>query len=97
MYYGNELKGINIEKGLTIGNLMAGTRAKTGRYGSYRDCEDGLQYPLSRTGLRFFEELAAARLPVCTCLVPSRYMDKPKCTIGLGDTFVAGVQMAFVR
>lgn len=97
MYYGNELKGINIEKGLTIGNLMAGTRAKTGRYGSYRDCEDGLQYPLSRTGLRFFEELAAAQLPVCTCLVPSRYMDKPKCTIGLGDTFVAGVQMAFVR
>lgn len=31
------------------------------------------------------------------CLVPSRYMDRPKSTIGLGDTFAAGVQLAFIR
>lgn len=97
MYYGNELKNIDIEKGLTMGNLMSGTRARTGRYGTQKDCEETLQLPLSPTGLRFADELAAMSSSHCTCLVPSRYMEKPKYTIGLGDTFVAGVQTAFIR
>lgn len=97
MYYGTELKGINIEKGLTLGNLMSGTRAQIGQYGTQKDCEQLLNLPLSPTGLKFAEELEAMELPQYTCLVPSRYMEKPKYTIGLGDTFVAGVQMAFVQ
>jgi ADP-dependent phosphofructokinase/glucokinase len=97
MYFGDELTGINIEKGLVMGNLMACTRARTGRYGSYEDCQDSLACPLSETGLRFYEELGTMKLTHDVRLVPSRYMEKPKYTIGLGDTFVAGVQMAFVR
>lgn len=97
MYYGNELKGIDIEKGLTMGNLMSGTRARTGRYGSRQDCAESLSLPLSPTGLQFADELASMSLSRSACLVPSRYMEKPKYTIGLGDTFVAGVQMAFIR
>lgn len=97
MYYGNELKGIDIEKGLTIGNLMSGTRARIGQYGSRSDCAESLSLPLSPTGLQFARELAKMELPCSACLVPSRYMEKPKYTIGLGDTFVAGVQMAFIR
>ena len=97
LYFGNELAGINIEKGLAMGNLMAGTRARTGRYGSRQDCMDSLKDPLSPTGLRFAEELQAMSLAYDVHLVPSRYLEKPKYTIGLGDTFVAGVQMAFVR
>jgi len=27
--------------------------------------------------------------------VPSRYMERPRYTIGLGDTFTAGVQICF--
>jgi ADP-dependent phosphofructokinase/glucokinase len=80
-----------------MGNLMACTRARTGRYGSYEDCQDSLACPLSETGLRFYEELGTMKLTHDVRLVPSRYMEKPKYTIGLGDTFVAGVQMAFVR
>ena len=30
-----------------------------------------------------------------TILVPTRYIDKPKYTIGLGDSFVGGVQLCF--
>lgn len=97
MYFGDELKGINIEKGLAMGNLMAGTRARTGRYGSREDCRESLRYPLSEQGLRFYDELQAAPPDCDAHLVPSRYMDKPKYTIGLGDTFVAGVQMAFIQ
>ena len=97
MYFGDELSGVNIEKGLTMGNLMSGTRARTGRYGSQQDCSESLSLPLSPTGLRFAEELSKMNLSHSACLVPSRYMEKPKYTIGLGDTFVAGVQMGFIR
>lgn len=97
MYYGNELPNIDIEKGLTMGNLMSGTRARTGRYGNQKDCEESLRLPLSPTGLRFAREVEANPYSRSICLVPSRYMEKPAYTIGLGDTFVAGVQMAFIR
>ena len=97
MYYGKEIPGINIEKGLTLGNLMSGTRARTGRYGSYKDCEETLSLALSPTGLRFAEELSKMSLNRCVHLVPSRYMEHPNCTIGLGDTFVAGMQICFTK
>ncbi len=98
LYYGSRLAGIDIEKGLTLGNLMAGVRADTDRYGSIQDCETFLQrYPLSEVGLRLWDEFSRITLPQYLCMVPSRYIDRPKCTIGLGDTFAAGVQMAFVR
>ncbi|MDO4634036.1 MAG: ADP-dependent glucokinase/phosphofructokinase [Eubacteriales bacterium] len=96
LYYGKKLEGIDIEKGLTIGNLMSGTRARVGRYGTREECAESLSLSLSEKGLRFAEELSQKALSEYTCLVPSRYMEKPKYTIGLGDTFVAGVQMAFV-
>ena len=97
MYFGDELKGICMEKGLTMGNLMAGTRARTGRYGTLQDLKDSLANPLSEKGLHFAASLEQTGLSKNACLVPSRYMDRPKYTIGLGDTFVAGVQLAFVR
>ncbi len=97
MYYGDELAGANIEKGLTIGNLLSGTRARVGRYGTVEEVRESLQCLLSPTGLAFAEELEKIQPERCAVLVPSRYMDKPVCTIGLGDTFVAGVQFAFMK
>ena len=97
MYYGEELEGINLEKALTLGNLLSGTRARIGHYGNLDECRESLELALSPVGLRFAEELEGMELDKKVCLVPSRYMEKPVCTIGLGDTFVAGVQFAFIK
>ena len=95
MYYGEELKGIDIEKGLTIGNLMSGTRARIGKYGTQEECRESLSLGLSPTGLAFHDTLANRKTDKQAVLVPSRYLEHPKYTIGLGDTFVSGVHTCF--
>ena len=97
MYFGRKLANCDIEKGLTIGNLMAATRARTGRYGSYDDCRETMNLALSAEGIRFVEALGQEKLEEQVYIVPSRYMEHPKYTIGLGDTFMAGCLTAFVR
>lgn len=97
MYYGKELDGIDIEQGLTIGNLMSATRARIGRYGNLKECKDTLQLPLSKIGLEFVEAARNRNTDNIIKVVPSRYMEYPKYTIGLGDTFVAGVHTCFIK
>ena len=97
MYFGSKLACAEIEKGLTVGNLMAGTRARTGRYGTDQDCLESMALPLSEDGIRFAEELQQIPLEEQAIIVPSRYMEHPKYTIGLGDTFMAGCLTAFIR
>lgn len=97
LYYGNEMPDVDLEKGLTLGNLISGTRARTGRYGSYEDCVENLKQPLSETGMRFAELLENMELPHKAVLVPSRYTEKPATTIGLGDSFAAGMQICFIK
>lgn len=97
MYYGEELENADLEKGLTLGNLLSGTRARVGHYGNLEECRESLRLGLSPIGLRFAQELANMQIEKQICLVPSRYMEKPVCTIGLGDTFVAGVQFGFIK
>ena len=95
LYYGEELAGIDIEKGLTMGNLMSGTRARIGKYGTIEECRESLELGLSPVGLDFHERLGRLKLDRQAVLVPSRYLEHPKYTIGLGDTFVAGVHTCF--
>lgn len=97
LYYGELLHGIDLEMGLTLGNLMSGTRARIGCYGTPEDCRESLKLELSSAGAAFAEKIEKLNLKHSVVLVPSRYMEKPKYTIGLGDTFVAGMQMCFVR
>ena len=52
---------------------------------------------LSKDGLAFAAELEELAPPEYVRLVPSRYLENPKYTIGLGDTFVAGVHTCFIR
>ena len=96
-YFGKPLK-VDIELGLTAGNLLSGTRARTGHYGNLQECRELLQYGFSQTGAQFSAE-AAAWQPQHPerqlVLVPSRYLERPRCTIGLGDTIVAGVLTCF--
>lgn len=96
LYFGKDMPGTDIEQGLTLGNLVSGTRARTGRYGSVSDCRETLKLELSGTGLAFAKELEGYHLPYKAVLVPSRYMEKPATTIGLGDSFVAGMQICFL-
>lgn len=97
MYFGGKLACADMEKGLTVGNLMAATRARTGRYGTYQDCLESMQLPLSEDGIRFAGELDRIQTEEQIVIVPSRYMEHPKYTIGLGDTFMAGCLTAFIR
>ena len=96
LYYGEMLEGVDVEMGLTLGSLMSGTRARIGRYGTIDDCRESLKLPLSPTGIRFAQALDEMELQHEAVLVPSRYMEKPRYTIGLGDTFVAGMQLCFM-
>lgn len=97
MYYGEELKGIAIERGLTMGNMMSATRARIGKYGSLEDCKETLQLPLSSVGLQIAEAAEQKKLDKLIKVVPSRYLEYPKYTIGLGDTFVSGVHTCFIK
>ena len=53
MYYGSELYGIDLEKALTLGNLLSGTRARVGHYGSLEECRESLKLGLSETCLLY--------------------------------------------
>lgn len=98
LYYGKSLPGVDVEQGLTLGSLMAATRARTGRYGSLQDCRATLELPLSTRGKSFVEKFlqqAGENEDQGLVAVPSRYMERPRYTIGLGDTFTAGMQISF--
>jgi len=97
MYCGAELPGVDYVKGLTLGNLMSGTRARIGEYGTVAQCEETLKLDLSQIGLEFARALAQKQVDKVVHLVPSRYMEKPKFTIGLGDTFMAGFMLAALQ
>lgn len=97
LYYGDMMEGVDVEMGLTLGSLMSGTRARIGRYGTMDDCRESLKLPLSPTGTGFAQTLGEMDLKHEAVLVPSRYMEKPRYTIGLGDTFVAGMQLCFMQ
>ena len=98
MYFGRPLPGVALAKGLALGNLMSGTRARTGRYGTKKDCLETLETEaLSARGREMASALAG--MPTdehCVQLVPTLRMEKPRCTIGLGDTFTAGMLTAFI-
>ena len=97
MYYGDDIEGVDFTKGLTLGNLMASTRARIGRYGTYEECIEILQLPLSAVGVALSNQLEKMQPRHLACLVPARYLEYPTYTIGLGDTFVAGFMISFVK
>ncbi len=97
LYYGAPMEGIDLEMGLTLGNLMSGAKARVGHHASAEECRGNLVFGLSPVGVGFAEKLEHMNTKHMAILVPSRYMEKPRYTVGLGDTFVAGMQMCFVK
>lgn len=94
MYVGEHLKA-DIESGLIFGNILATAKAAKGWYGSVEDIGRVLMYDLSPRGVLFKEQIDNSIYSDRVVIVPSRYIDKPKYTIGLGDSFVGGLQMCF--
>lgn len=94
LYYGAPLPG-DMRRGLSMGNLMAASRARTGRYPNRTDLSDTLSCPLNPQGVAFCAQLTALSTAHPVCAVPGRSI-QPICTIGLGDTFIGGVQTGFI-
>lgn len=95
MYAGDRIEGCDIVTGLIYGNLLATAKASGGSYGSREKLVDILRLPLSEKGKENQAALKNSKYAGEAVLVPSKYMDKPKFTIGLGDSFVAGLQICF--
>lgn len=94
MYVGDALKA-DIESGLMYGNLLATTKAEHGWYGTKEQIGEINKLPLSQKGVKDRETILSGAFAGEVVLVPTKYIDKPRYTIGLGDSFVAGVQMCF--
>jgi len=94
MYVGDKL-GVDIERGLMYGNLVATAKAVQGWYATREQIGELLQLEESRVGLEALERISSSEYRDEVVLVPTKYLDKPKYTIGLGDSFVAGVQLCF--
>lgn len=94
MYVGEELE-VDIERGLIYGNLIATAKAMFGWYATREQIGEIMKLPLSKTGVSNREIVIESEYRDEIKIVPSKYIDKPKYTIGLGDSFVAGVQICF--
>ncbi len=94
MYVGEPLKA-DIERGLIYGNLLATAKANNGWYGTKEQVKEVLEFGFGDRGMKNYQTVRESKYAEETVLVPSKYMDKPKFTIGLGDSFVGGVQMCF--
>ncbi|QHA93660.1 ADP-dependent glucokinase/phosphofructokinase [Bacillus sp. N1-1] len=95
MYVGDKLE-VDIENGLIYGNMLATTKAMVGSYGTKKQISKLLELPLSKIGMYNKKIVAESNYASETIIVPTKYIDKPKYTIGLGDSFVAGVQICFM-
>lgn len=94
MYVGEKLKA-DIEKGLMYGNMLATAKAQNGSYGTKEQIGEVLTFELSPKGIENYSKVIESKYADEVTLVPSKYIDKPKYTIGLGDSFLGGVQMCF--
>ncbi|MFV0362551.1 MAG: ADP-dependent glucokinase/phosphofructokinase [Suipraeoptans sp.] len=96
MYVGEPLNA-DIESGLVYGNLLATAKASSGWYGTIDEIRKVVELALSPEGVRKREALQQSIYREEAVLVPSKYIDQPRYTIGLGDSFVAGVQLCFAN
>ena len=94
MYVGEPLKA-DIERGLIYGNLLATTKANNGWYGTREQIKEVLAFDCSPKGMEHYQTIAKSQYAGKVILVPSKYIDTPKHTIGLGDSFMGGVQICF--
>ena len=93
--YSGDRTGLDIERGMVYGALLATAKAAFGSYGSDEQIRSILDGELSGRGISAMETASSHGLDERVCVVPTFYLDKPKYTIGLGDSFTGGVQLCF--
>ncbi|MCR4746622.1 MAG: ADP-dependent glucokinase/phosphofructokinase [Lachnospiraceae bacterium] len=94
VYIGKTLP-IDIESGIMYGNIIATAKAINGWYGTKEQIKEVIKLEMSPKGLKYKKEIEEKEYAEEIIMVPSRYVDRPKYTIGLGDSFVGGLQMCF--
>ncbi|PIE36128.1 hypothetical protein CSA56_01210 [candidate division KSB3 bacterium] len=95
LYYGHDRRQHDIAAGLVFANALASTRARIGRDGTCDDLHQTLALPESSQGKLFQQQAQKTISNRYLVVSPARCLDQPACTIGLGDTFVAGFQIGF--
>ena len=93
--YAGDTAGFNIEQGLVCGSLMATAKATYGTYGTDAQIRTILKNPFSERGAGCQEIIRSQGLEDHVVVVPTFYLDRPKYTIGLGDSFTGGMQLCF--
>jgi len=93
---------IKVRDSLFMGNLVSCNRARTGWFGGYEELRDCIkEIPASTEGIEQIEGLIKKGIIdenlICKinesqaiAVAPSRKVCMPVCTVGLGDSFVAG-------
>ena len=94
MFVGNS-ENIDLDNGLMYGMIMATAKASHGNYGTKEQIRQVLELGVSEKGLSNLKKVEERGYGSRVILVPTKYIDKPKYTIGLGDSFTGGVQMCF--
>lgn len=93
--YAGDTQGFHIEQGMVCGSLLATAKAAYGNYGTDEQIRTILKNPLSEHGIRNQEIIRSHGLEDHVIVVPTFYLDRPKYTIGLGDSFTGGMQLCF--
>ena len=95
LYVGDKVPG-DIREGMVYGHAMASARATYGVPADIGQVREMLNNPLSPVGVAFAEKIASDPEKYAdVVLVPTRLIERPKYTVGLGDTFLGGLQMCF--
>ena len=87
MYYGNPLpEGKDVKAALAMGNMVASAKARYSDYGTQEMVFSIADQPDSAIGLQRIKTLEKGGV----IAVPTKVVEHPACTIGLGDSFTAG-------
>ena len=87
MYYGNPLpEGRDVKSALAMGNMVASAKARYSDYGTREMVFSIADQPDSTVGLQRIKTLEKGGV----IAVPTKPVEHPACTIGLGDSFTAG-------
>ncbi len=93
----NPLSTKELEECLEFSTILASTRAKLGNINDINDLYEGLKVPHNKYGdllKKISEKFNDNEYKVV--LSPSRYVEKPRSTVGLGDTISSGAFVYYV-
>ena len=93
----NPLSKEELEECLEFSTILASTKAKLGNITTIEDLYEGLKVPHNKYGdllKEIADKLNDDNYKIA--LSPSRYVEKPKSTVGLGDTISSGAFVYYV-